>query len=108
MGNDDVGMNKLRREPGLFQTYAEDFVSNNALEYWDGDSWEPVPDPVEPESIWDEKWRGEYAGWDGSGADINTSYGIAASGGTGQFSVHSSAVLFAITYKSALLVAATV
>ena len=78
-------------EPGLFQTYADDFKSNNPLEYWDGDSWEPVPDPVDPPSIWDAKWRGKYAGWDGLGADILTSDGIAATGGTGQFSVHSSA-----------------
>ena len=77
-------------EPGLFQTYATDFVSNNPEEYWDGSAWQLVPDPVIPASIWDAKWRGEYAGWDGSGADILTSDGIAAGGGTGQFSVHSS------------------
>ena len=86
-GNTLAGPNS---EPGLFQTYAADFVSNNPLEYWDGDSWESVPDPVDPASIWDAKWRGEYAGWEGSGAGILTSDGIAVGGGTGQFSVHSS------------------
>ena len=70
-------------EPGLFQTYANDFVSNNPGEYWDGDSWELLPDPG------DNMWRGSFYGWDGPGADIDTADAILDGGGTGQFSVHS-------------------
>ncbi len=90
----DSGGNTLagpNGEPGLFQTYASDFVSANPEEYWDGDSWEPLPSPVDPPEIWDMKWRGGYYGWEGAGADIQTANGI-LSGGTGQFSLRSSAM----------------
>ena len=90
-GNDLVGPNG---EPGFYSTYASDYTSGNSAQYWDGDSWEPLPDPLPDFSdpIWDARWRGEDYGWTGSGANIQTGYGI-PSGGTGQFSVHSTALV---------------
>lgn len=88
-GLDLVGPNG---EPGFFYTSAGDAVSGNAEEYWDGDSWEPLPDPLPDYSdpVWDAIWRGGQYGWTGSGANLQTAYAIAP-GGAGQFSMHSAA-----------------
>ena len=87
--NDLAGPNG---EPGFFNTYASDYTSGNAEEYWDGDSWEPLPDPLPayPDPVWDAIWRGGDYGWNGAGANIQTSDAIDP-GGTGQFTVHSTA-----------------
>jgi len=92
LGNDLAGPNG---EPGFYGTWASDYTSGNPPEYWDGDSWESLPDPLPswPDPIYDAIWRGGDYGWNGSGANIQTSYGIPGIpvGGSGQFSVHSSA-----------------
>ena len=89
LGADLAGPNG---EPGFYDTYASDYTSGNSGQYWDGDSWEPLPNPLPgfTDPIWDAVWRGEDYGWNGSGANMQTAYGIAA-GDTGQFTVHSSA-----------------
>jgi len=48
---------------------------------------------------WDKIWLGEDYGWNGAGADIQTSYGIPV-GGTGQFTVHSTAAVPQTNLKS--------
>ena len=81
-------------EPGSLNTYASDFTSANAGEYWNGAAWVALPDPLPAwtDPVWDAKWRGEDYGWEGPGANIVTAHGI-PSGGTGQFTVHSATAL---------------
>jgi len=77
-------------EPGFYNTYAGDYTSLNPGQYWDGSSWRNLP--TDPSSVYDNIWRGEYYGWMGAGADIDTVYGISV-GDTGQFSFHSSVLI---------------
>jgi len=89
-GNDLAGP---KGEPGFYYTIVNEYYSNNPGEYWDGSAWLPLPDPMPdfPDPIYDVTWRGEYFGWDGSGADIQTNCAISP-GGTGQLIIHSTAV----------------
>jgi len=74
-------------ENGFYGAAASDIDSSNSAEYWDGSQWLALP--AVPDPYLDEIWRGGWYGWTGSGANIQTSYGIPV-GGTDQFSVHSS------------------
>ena len=102
-GNDLAGPNG---EPGFYYTYASDYGSSNAGEYytgagyWDaGGSWLPLPDN-EGAADATKVWRGtkdygypfDFWGWDGSGANITTSYPIAP-GGVGTLTVHSATLV---------------
>lgn len=84
-------------EPGFYSTYAGDFLSSKPGQYWDGDSWKGLPDPLSlpyNSPIWDYIWRGDYWGWLGIGADIQTAPADPIPvGSTGCFSIHSSTLL---------------
>jgi len=76
-------------EPGFYSVYADDYMTTNAGEYWDDDSWEDLPDtePAWDDPLWDKFWRGSKYGGDfgwteGAGGNVATAYGI-SNGSTG-------------------------
>jgi len=90
----------------MYGTWAGDYGSSNAGQYytgngyWDGTgTWQPLPDN-EGDADATKVWRGtkdyghpfSFWGWDGAGANITTSYGIAPAG-SGTFSCHSTALI---------------
>jgi len=91
-----AGMNG---EPGFYGLYANDFMTLNPGQYWDGDSWESLPE-IEPEfsdPLSDKFWRGSKYGYDfgwteGSGGNVQTSYGV-ANGATSQLIINVSELI---------------
>jgi len=86
-------------EPGYYGAYANDYMTTNSGEYWDGDSWEALPatEPLPADPLWDKFLRGSKYGYDfgwteGSGGNVQTSYGI-GTGATGQIIVKASTPL---------------
>ena len=81
-------------EPGFYGLYANDYTTANPGEYWDGDSWELLPEtePAPGDPLWDAFCRGSKYGYDfgwteGSGGNVQTSYGVAI-GSTSQLIVN--------------------
>ena len=91
-------------EPGYYGAYANDYMTGNAGKYWDEGMWKDLPDtepywtsPSDYDPLWDKFWRGAKYGYDfgwteGSGGNVQTSYGI-ASGGTSQLIVQTSSLI---------------
>jgi len=86
-------------EPGFYQIFSEDYATANAGEYWDGDSWEPLPEtePLCDDPLWDKFWRGYKYGYDlgwteGAGGNVQTAYGI-PNGATSQLIVNASVLI---------------
>ncbi len=76
-------------EPGCYIVSVNDCLSQNYAEYWDGTSWQPL---LSPDTVLNNIWRGEYYGWTGSDADIQTGSAIPV-GGTGEIIMHSSELM---------------
>ena len=82
-------------EPGYYGLYANDYMTGNPGEYWNGTSWLALPatEPAASDPLWDKFLRGSKYGYDfgwteGSGGNVGTSYGI-GSGSTSQLIIDS-------------------
>ena len=70
-------------EPGYYGLYANDYMTANTGQYWNGSSWVALPatEPGAADPLWNKFWRGSKYGYDfgwteGSGGNVQTSYGI--------------------------------